>query len=175
MKSLLFLSLLQNLWNLVCLTFSEQDSNLKPGLHISRKDRKHLFADRFFNPIRQGGGGDDGPPKCFLTTVLKRFGGGSWNLATFDINLWSIKKSYFWFPRLSGVTIATSLSGSTLDFLKLSFDMSPNNGILKVFKSKIWLDIWNKYPKIPLNTKFQPNRWRGLGVTSIWNLGLRIV
>ena len=26
-------------------------------------------------------------------------------------NLWSMKRSYFWFPRLSGVTIATSLQG----------------------------------------------------------------
>ena len=30
------------------LTFAEQDSNLKPGLHISRKDRKHMFANKFF-------------------------------------------------------------------------------------------------------------------------------
>ena len=28
-------------------------------------------------------------------------------------NIFSIKKSYFWFPRLSGVTMATSLSGGT--------------------------------------------------------------
>ena len=73
----------------------------------------------------------------FLTTVLKRLGGGSSNLVTFNINLWSIKKSYFWFPRLSGVTIATSLSRSIQDFLKLSFHMFPYNEILKVFKSKI--------------------------------------
>ena len=38
---------------------------------------------------------------------------------TFNINLSSIKKSYLWFPRLSGVTIGTSLSESTQDFLKL--------------------------------------------------------
>ena len=56
---------------------------------------------------------------------------------TFYINLWSITKSYFWFPRLPGVTIATSLSESTRDFLKLSFHMFPYNKILKVFKSKI--------------------------------------
>ena len=56
---------------------------------------------------------------------------------TFNTNLWSIKKSYFWFPRLSGVIIATSLSGSTGDFLKLSFHMFPYNEILKVVKSKI--------------------------------------
>ena len=47
------------------------------------------------------------------------------------------KKSYFWFPRLSVVTTATSLSGSTRDFLKLLFHMFPYNKILKVFKSKI--------------------------------------
>ena len=73
----------------------------------------------------------------FLTTVLKRLGGGSCNLVTFNINLWSIKKSYLWLPRLPGVTIVTSLSGSTPDFLKLSFHMFPYNEILKVFKSEI--------------------------------------
>ena len=36
-----------------------------------------------------------------------------------------------------GVTITTSLSGSTRDFLKLSFHMFPYNLILKVFESKI--------------------------------------
>ena len=35
----------------------------------------------------------------------------------FNINLCSIKRSYFWFPRLSGVTMTTSLSGGTQDFL----------------------------------------------------------
>ena len=76
-------------------------------------------------------------PQMFLPTVPKRLGGGSWNLVTFNINLWNIKKSYFWFPRLTGVTIATSLSGSTRDFLKLSFHMFPYDEILKVFKNKI--------------------------------------
>ena len=47
------------------------------------------------------------------------------------------QKSYFWFPRLFGVTIATSLSGSTRDFLKSSFHMFPYHKILKVFRSKI--------------------------------------
>ena len=56
---------------------------------------------------------------------------------TFNINLCSIKQSYFWFPKLSSVTITTSLSGSTLFFLKLSFHMFPYKVILKVFKSKI--------------------------------------
>ena len=60
---------------------------------------------------------------------------------TFNINLFSIKKSYFWLPRLSGVTIATSLSGGTRDFLKISFHIFPYNEILKVLKSKIRVDI----------------------------------
>ena len=64
-------------------------------------------------------------------------GGGSCKLVTFNINLFSIKKRYFWFPRLSSITRATSLSGGTRDFLKLSFHMFPYNEILKVFKSKI--------------------------------------
>ena len=78
------------------------------------------------------GGGGMMPPKMFFTTVLKRLGGGSWNLVTFNINLCSIQKSYFWFLRLSGVTIETSLSGGTRDFLKLSFHMFPYNEYLKV-------------------------------------------
>ena len=117
-------------------------------------------------------GGPWWPPKMFLTTVPKRLRGGSWNLVTFNINLWGIKKSNFWFIGLSSVTMATSLSGGTRDFLKLSFHMFPYNEILKAFKSKIWVDIWRKHLKIPLNTKFQQNRSGGLGVTSIWNLGL---
>ena len=56
---------------------------------------------------------------------------------TYNINLFSIKKSYFWFPGLSGVTMATSLSRGTRDFLKLSFHIFPYNEILKVFKSKV--------------------------------------
>ena len=36
-------------------------------------------------------GGHDAPPKMFLTTVHKRLGGGSWNLVTFNTNLFSIK------------------------------------------------------------------------------------
>ena len=37
-------------------------------------------------------------------------GGGSRNFVTFNINIWSIRK---WLPRLSGVIMGTSLSGST--------------------------------------------------------------
>ena len=124
-----------------------------------------------FNPIWHGGGAW-WPTKIFLTTVPKRLIEGSWNLVTFIINLFSIKKSYFWFPKLSSVTTATSLSGGTRDFLKLSFNMFPYNEILKVFKSKIWVDIRRKHLKIPPNSKFQQNQSGGLGVTSIWSLGL---
>ena len=55
--------------------------------------------------------------------------------------------------------MAMSLSGSTRYFLKLSFHMLPYNQILKVFKSKIWVDIWKEHPKIPLSTKFRRNQW----------------
>ena len=65
---------------------------------------------------------------------------------TFNINLFSIK-SYFWFPRLSGVTKATSLSGGPRDFLKLSFHMFPYNEILKVSKVKSELIIEKSTPK----------------------------
>ena len=73
-------------------------------------------------------------PKTFLTTLFKRLGGENKNLVTFNNNLFSIKKRYFWLPRLSSVTIATSLSGSTREFLKLLFLY---NKTLKDFKSKI--------------------------------------
>ena len=56
-------------------------------------------------------------------------------MVTFNINLWSIKKGYLWLSRLSGVTKATSFSGSTRDFLKLLFHIFPGNENLKVFKS----------------------------------------
>ena len=46
-----------------------------------------------------------------MATVPKCLGGGSSKLVTFNINLFSIKKSYFWFPGLSIVTTATNLSG----------------------------------------------------------------
>ena len=44
-------------------------------------------------------------PKMFLTTVPKRLGGETLNLLTFNINIYSIKKSYFWFLRLPCVII----------------------------------------------------------------------
>ena len=55
-------------------------------------------------------------PKMILTTLPKRLGGGSWNLVTFNINLFSIKKSYFWFLRLFGVNMTTSLYKGDLRF-----------------------------------------------------------
>ena len=58
---------------------------------------------------------------------------------TFNINLCSIKESYFWFPRLSEVTMATSWLRITRDFLKLTFLMFPYNEILKV-KSELIFD-----------------------------------
>ena len=48
---------------------------------------------------------------------------------------------YFWFPRVSIVTTVTSLSRSTPDLLKSSFHMFPYDEILKVFKTKIYVDI----------------------------------
>ena len=58
-------------------------------------------------------------------------------LCDFSYQSMEHQKSYFWFTRLSGVTTAMSLSGSTRDFLKLLFHMFPYNEISKVFKSKI--------------------------------------
>ena len=76
-------------------------------------------------------------PGNVFATVLKCLGEGIRNLVTFNIHLWTIRKSYFWFPRLFDVNVATSLSWSSRDFLKLSFHMFPNEEILKAFKIKI--------------------------------------
>ena len=77
----------------------------------------------------KGGGGAGWSPKNVLITVPKRLGRGSWNLVTFTINLFSIEKSYFWFPRLCSIAMATSLLGGTRGFLKLSLHMFPYNKI----------------------------------------------
>ena len=99
----------------------------------------------------------------FLTTVLKRLEGGTLNLVTFNINLRSIKKSYFWFPGLSSVTIATNLSRSTRDFLKLSFhNIFPYNEISKVFKVKsnfIFEISTPKYSKYQISANFSEAVW----------------
>ena len=68
-------------------------------------------------------------------------------------------KKIFLFPRLSGVTIATILSGSPRSFLKLSFHMFPYREILKVFESKIRLDIWNNRFKIPNFSQISEGVW----------------
>ena len=86
-------------------------------------------------------------PKMVFTTAPKRLGGGRRNLVTFNINLFSIKKSYFWFPGLSGFIMATSLSGGTRDFLKLSFHMFPYNEIFKFSKVKSELIFEKSTPK----------------------------
>ena len=67
---------------------------------------------------------------------------------TVNINLWRIKKSYFWFPGLSRVTKATSLSRSTQDFLQLSFHMFPYNEILKIKSDLIFETSTPKYTQI---------------------------
>ena len=104
-----------------------------------------------------GGGGDVMAPWNVFTTVLKRFTLRSWNFVTCNTNFCSINKSYFWFPSILSVTITTSFLRSTSDSLKSSFHMFPYNETLKLFKSKIWLDIWNLESKIHSNTKFQLN------------------
>ena len=85
-------------------------------------------------------------------------------MVTFNINLFSIKKSYFWFPRLSSITMATSLSGGARDFLKLSFHMFPYNGILKVFLLKVKSELIfeesiSKYLQIPNFSEISQGGW----------------
>ena len=68
------------------------------------------------------------------------------------------QKSYFWFPRLSGVTLAMNLSWSAQDFLNLSFHMFPYN-----------LVFGTSTQKIPQNMKFQPNQLRVLELRAFEN------
>ena len=58
--------------------------------------------------------------------------------------------------------MATSLSGGTRYFLKLSFHMFPYNEILKVFKVKfelIFEEITSKYPQIQNFSKISQKVW----------------
>ena len=64
------------------------------------------------------------------------------------------QKSYFWFPRLSGVTIAMSFSGSTRDFLKLSFHKFSKVKSDSKFKTSI-----PKYLKIPNFSQLGEGVW----------------
>ena len=72
-----------------------------------------------------------------MTTVPKRLGGGSRNLVTFNINLFSIKKVIFGSLGYPALPWQRVCQGGTRDFLKLSFHMLPYNEILNIFKSKI--------------------------------------
>ena len=116
----------------------------------------YLQSDNI-EPYLTWGAGQDGPQDVFAhraQTLRRR------KLKLGDLILIYVAlKKLFWLPRLSGVTMVTSLSGSTRVFLKLSFYMFPYN---KVVKSKLGVDIWKKHPKIPLHTKFQQNLSRGL-------------
>ena len=77
-------------------------------------------------------------------------------MVTFNINLFSITKSYFCFLRLSSVTMATSLSGGTRDFLKLSFHM-----FLKTLKYElIFEESTSKYPQIPNFIEISQEVWQ---------------
>ena len=71
---------------------------------------------------------------------------------TFNINLWSLKK-YFWFPGLSGVTIATILTGSARSFVKSLFHMFPYREILKVLKAKSDLTFRTIVSKYQISAK----------------------
>ena len=93
--------------------------NLELKLVCLKNNHRLILLKSFFTLF------DMMAPQNVFDHCAKRLGGGSWNLVTFNINLFSIKKSYFWFPRLSSVTMVTSLSGGTRDFLKLSFHMFP--------------------------------------------------
>ena len=63
--------------------------------------------------------------------------------------------------------MATSLSGGTRDFMKLSFHMFPYSEVLKFSKVKSELIVEKMHLQIPPDTKFQQNQSGGLGVTSI--------
>ena len=88
------------MWEKGTLLFCKLDSyHFKTSVFTFK--RLFCFMSRFekLTLFDMGGGGHDGSSKIFLTTVLKRLSGGSLNFVTFNINLWSIKKSYFCFPR----------------------------------------------------------------------------
>ena len=83
----------------------------------------------------------------------------------FDINLWSIK-TYFWSPRISGVTKSASLLRSTReDLLKSNSYMFPSSYKFLTKFSKVKSDLISeinnsKYLSVPNLAK----QSRGLGV-----------
>ena len=60
---------------------------------------------------------------------------------------------------LSGVTIGTSLSGSTQDFLKLSFHMFPWNEIFEVTSDLIFEISTLRYFEIPNFSQVSEGVW----------------
>ena len=60
---------------------------------------------------------------------------------------------------LSGVTIATSLSGSTQDFLKLLFHMFPWNKIFKITSDLIFEISTLRYLEIPNFSQISEAVW----------------
>ena len=60
---------------------------------------------------------------------------------------------------LSGVTIATSLSGNTQDFLKLPFHMFPWNEILKVTSDLIFEISILRYFELPNFSQISEKVW----------------
>ena len=60
---------------------------------------------------------------------------------------------------LSGVTIATSLSGSTQDFLKLSLHMFPCNEIFEVTSDLIFEISILRYLEIPNFSQISGGVW----------------
>ena len=85
------------------------------------------------------------------------------------------KKIYFCFPRLSSVTIATGLSGSTLDFLKLLFNMFPYNEILTLAVRRYLVPTASAMiSKSADSTNFNFGRPLGLSMTGRKPVGLTI-
>ena len=98
----------------------------------------------------------------FLITVSKRLGGESWNLLTFNINLFSIKNvifGYLGYPVLPWQRVYQGVleifwSDRSIFFLITKFET-----FLEV-KSELIFE--KKHPKIPLITKCEPNQSGGL-------------
>ena len=86
---------------------------------ILHATNQHHFMENTLTLFDMGGRGAWCPPKMFLTTVLKHLGGGSWNLVTFNINIFSIKKLIF----------------GSLGYLVLPWQQVSCQGVLKIFWS----------------------------------------
>ena len=110
-----------------------------------------------------GVGGEIHPPEVF-STVPKRLAIESWNFLTFNINLWVIFCSSFYWYLIYYVTMATVLlNRGRINLVRSNIKPIYLYPIQFVWQN--WHEIWNQRLRIDPSTKFQldPSKNRKVG------------